>query len=49
MSVESYRVALQIDLISSYFFNENVDYLHFSQHKLIGLLENIDLETRQRM
>jgi len=30
------------------FFNENVNrfnYLHFLQHELIGLLENIDLKT----
>jgi len=35
-------------LISLYFFNENrFNYLHFSQHELIRLLENIDLETSQ--
>jgi len=42
-------MTLQMDVFSSYFFNENVNgfnYLHFLQHELIGLLENIDLETR---
>jgi len=39
-------------LIGLYFFNENVNrfnYLHFLQHELIGLLENINFETRQYM
>jgi len=39
-------------LIGPYFFDGNVNsnrYLHFLRHKLPNLLENIDLQTRQRM
>jgi len=37
-------------LIDSYFFNDNrFNYLHFLQHELIGLLENIDLETKRHV
>jgi len=40
------------NLIGSYFFDENVNgnnYLYFLQQRLPALLEDIDLDTRQRM
>jgi hypothetical protein len=40
------------NLIGPYFFDENVNgnnYLHFLQQRLPALLEDIDLDTRQRM
>jgi len=40
------------DFIGPYFFDENVNdnnYLHFLQQRLPALLEDIDLDTRQRI
>jgi len=40
------------NLIDLYFFDENVNgnnYLHFLQQRLLALLEDIDLNTGQRM
>jgi len=40
------------NLIGPYFFDGNVNsnrYLHFLRHELPNLLEDIDLQTRQRM